>query len=186
MLLNPAYRRLEIDEFLAIDFGDAKAELDDGLIFMMAGGNARHAQIAGNMFAWLHQRLRGSGCLPFNSDFAVRTGPASIRYPDVSVYCGNPGDPANHEKLLLGDPKVVIEVLSRSTADNDHEVKLPEYRTLPGVDAIVLIDGDRERIRLVRRTGPAGWADDWLDDVIDVTLPSLGVTIPRSEIFALD
>jgi hypothetical protein len=46
--LDPAYRRISVEEFLAMDFGDAKAELEDGLIYMMAGGNEAHARIAGN------------------------------------------------------------------------------------------------------------------------------------------
>ena len=60
--LDPAYRRISVEEFLAMDFGDAKAELEDGLIYMMAGGSARHALIAGNIFVSLRNRPRGSGC----------------------------------------------------------------------------------------------------------------------------
>ena len=57
---DPAYRKVEVHEFLAMDLGDAKAELVDGTILMMAGGSPKHAAVAANIinctripFAWL-------------------------------------------------------------------------------------------------------------------------------------
>ena len=76
---DPAYGKVDIDAFLEMDFGGRKAELDDGVIFMMAGGGMEHAGIAANIIAALMPRLRGSGCRPFGSDLAVKTGPQSIR-----------------------------------------------------------------------------------------------------------
>jgi hypothetical protein len=34
--LDPAYRRVSVEEFLKMDFGGARAELEDGLIYMMS------------------------------------------------------------------------------------------------------------------------------------------------------
>lgn len=167
-----------------MDFGGAKAELDDGIIFMMAGGVAAHARIAGNIYAYLRIELRGSGCSPYGSDFAVRTGERTLRFPDVSIYCGDPDRPENDDKQLLGDPRIVFEVLSRSTASHDQKVKLAEYVGLSGIDAIVFVDPATERLRLVQRTGAEGWSDNWLPDGADLPLASVGLTIPRGEIFA--
>ena len=47
--LNPAYRMVEVDEFLDMDLGDAKAELVDGTIWIMAGGSPTHAAVAANI-----------------------------------------------------------------------------------------------------------------------------------------
>lgn len=184
--LDPAYRRVSVAEFLAMDLGGAKAELEDGLIFMMAGGNAAHARIATNIIIALGLKLRGSGCRPFNSDFAVRTAEQTVRFPDVSVYRDNPGHPANDSKQLLGDPKIIFEVLSASPASHDQKVKLSEYLGLPGLDELVFVDPQTERIRHIRRTGPAGWADDWLDAGADLTLGSIGITLSAVEVFARD
>ena len=186
LALDPAYRRVPVAEFLAMDFGDAKAELEDGLIFMMAGGNEAHSRVAGNILACLRTQLRGTGCRPYGSDFAVRTGEASIRYPDVSVYCNDPSAPANHGKKLLGDPAVVFEVLSPSTASHDARTKLPEYRELAGVRDVVLVDAAAERIRLVTRMGPEAWADRVLPPGEDLPLASLGIEVPHAEVFAID
>lgn len=184
--LDPAYRRVTVEEFLRMDFGDAKAELENGLIYMMAGGSEVHARIAGNLLAFLRGRLRGSGCRPYGSDFAVRTGEQSVRFPDVSVYCNNPAAPGNERKQLLGEPQVIVEVLSRSTASHDQMTKLAEYRGLAGVREIVFVDPERERVRLVRRTGEESWSDEWLAAGSDLTLPSLQLAVPHAEIFAAD
>jgi Uma2 family endonuclease len=183
--LDPAYRRVSVDEFLEMEFHGAKAELDDGLIFMMAGGSEKHAAIAANILVCLGTRLRGSGCRPYGSDLATRTGEQSIRFPDISIYC-SPLSPEDRNKKLIGDPKVVFEVLSPSTSTLDQKTKLEEYRALAGVDAIVFIEPTTERIRLVARTGPEGWTDNWLVHGSDFHLACLNITIPHEEIFARD
>lgn len=184
LALDPAYRRVTVREFLAMDLGEAKAELVDGMICMMAGGSPRHAAIAANLIIALGPRLRGSGCRPYGSNLAMRTGEASIRFPDVSIYCSDPAKPVDSESKLLGDPRVIFEVLSPSTASNDQITKLGEYRARPGVDAIVFVDPDNERLRIVsRETAGDG---EWLPSGADLVLPTIGVVVPHSEIFAKD
>ncbi len=179
---HPAYRAVEVREFLEMDFGGAKAELVDGMIWMMAGGSPKHAAVAANIIIALGTRLRGSGCRPYGSDLAVRTGKQSIRFPDVSVYCGNPASRDNDDKKLLGDPVVVFEVLSPSTASNDQISKLAEYRALSGIRTTVFVDPDTERVRVVHE----GNGGEWLPQGADVPLPSINVTLPYGEIFARD
>jgi Uma2 family endonuclease len=91
MATQPDYPLLTAKAFLEIDFGEKKAELDNGVIRMMAGGTVRHAQVQGNIFGWLRQQLRCTGCRPSGSEMATATATHhfSIRYPDVSVYCGS-------------------------------------------------------------------------------------------------
>lgn len=179
--LDPAYRRVTVREFLAMDLGEAKAELVDGVILMMAGGSPRHAAIAANLIRALGNRLDGSGCRPYGSDLAIRTGQSSLRFPDVSVYCrkDNPVDP---EAKLLGDPRVLFEVLSPSTASNDQITKLAEYRARSGVKAVVFVDPENERVRVVDTTQEC--EGGWLSIGSDVDLPALGITLPHDEIFA--
>jgi Uma2 family endonuclease len=185
MAPRPDYPLLTADEFLAIDFGDRKAELDNGVIRMMAGATARHAQVQGNILIALGNRLRGSGCAPYNSDMATRTHDHSVRYPDVSVFC-NRGDRANDDLKAFDDPRVLFEVLSAGTARTDLRVKLDEYKALASVDTIVFVDIATDRLRIVQRTGVDDWAEHRAHQPIDVVLPSLGVTLPHGEIFARD
>ena len=186
LALDPAYRRVTVREFLDMDFGGARAELEDGVIYMMTGGTEQHARIAGNIFAFLFGRLRGSGCRPYNSDLSLQTADFTARLPDVSIYCGNPSAPENAKKRLLGDPQVVFEVLSPSTFAKDQKVKLEEYKALPGTREVILVDPDGELVRRVHRTDDGVWHDGWLAAGADLHLPSLNLTIPHAEIFARD
>ena len=179
--IAPPYRRTTVREFLAMDLGEAKADLVEGIILMMAGGTPRHTAIAANLTIALGNRLRGTGCRPYGSDMALQTGEASIRFPDVSIYCRDDSAPSLPEAKLLGVPRVVFEVLSRSTASNDQIVKLAEYRALPGLQAVVFVDPDSERVRIVETAVESD--ADWLPAGIALDLPMLGVSIPYAEIF---
>lgn len=165
-----------------MEFHGAKAELVDGLIYMMAGGSPRHAAIAANLISALLGRLRGSGCRPYGSDLDVRTADQTIRFPDVSVYC-RPLTQEERNQKLIGDPKVVFEVLSPSTSMLDQRTKLEEYRSLAGVEAIVFVDPDRELLRVVEKTGADSWTDAWLQQGSDLVLKPLDVMVPHGEIF---
>ncbi len=180
--LNPAYRTMEVEEFLDLELGDAKAELVDGTIWMMAGGSPTHAAVAANIIITLGGKLRGSGCRPYGSDMPLRTGPSSIRFPDVTVYCNNPASPENDGKRLLDHARVVFEVLSPSTASNDQIVKLAEYRGLASIQAIIFVDPDNQRVRLVGRDGKG----DWLATGTDLEIDPLKIMLLHDEIFARD
>lgn len=184
--LNPAYRRVEVDEFLAMDFGGARAELEDGVIQMMAVGNEADARIAANIIAFLLPGLRGTGCRPYGSDFATRTEERTVRMPDVGVYCDHPSKPENATRKLIGVPQIVFDVLSPSTASHDQLVKLAEYRELSGVREIVFVDPLTERVRLLARSSIGEWSDDRMEQGKNLRLPSLDLVIPHSESFAAD
>jgi Uma2 family endonuclease len=179
---NPAYRAVKVRAFLDMDFGDAKAELVEGMIWMMAGGSPKHAAVAANIVATLMAKLRGSGCRPYGSDLAMRTGKRSVRFPDVSVYCGNPAAPEKDNRKLLGDPVVVFEVLSPSTASNDQISKLAEYRVLSRVQTIVFVGPDTKRVRVIHK----GEGGDWLAQGAAIELPAIKTSLLHNEIFTRD
>jgi len=185
MARQPDYPLLTADEFLDIDFGERKAELDNGVIRMMAGGSARHVEVAGNILAVLAPLLRGTGYTPYNSGLAARTGGSSVRRPDIAVYCGR-NAPDNDDLKAFDDPRIIVEVLSAGTARTDLRVKLEEYKELPSVDAVVFVDIATERLRIVRRAGPDGWNETIHREPVTLDLPTLGIGIPHEEIFARD
>jgi Uma2 family endonuclease len=185
MAADAAYRLMGAAEFLEIDFGhDRKAELDGGLIRMMAGGTIAHARVQGNVFAFLRNALRGTPCRPYGSDAALETGMQSVRYPDVTVVCKEQQAKASARSFRQAN--VVFEVLSDTTAAYDQSVKLNEYKTLTEMQTIVFLDPERETVRIVQRLGPSAWRDELFEKPTDVPLPSLEVVVPAAELFALD
>ena len=104
------------DEYLA---GEAtcerKHEFLNGVVYAMAGATERHNELAGNIFAALHARLRGKQCRPFIADMLLRVEQGDDRrfyYPDVSIVCR----PAGPTERIQTKANVIFEVLSESTA----------------------------------------------------------------------
>jgi Uma2 family endonuclease len=187
MALDPAYRKITAEEFLAIDFGtDRRFELDDGVIVMMSGGSAAHALVQMNISSYLRVALRGTACRPYGPDMGVKISEFQVRYPDVSIYCGQPSNHENDELKAFENPTVVFEVLSPSTTTKDQGQKLEEYRTLKSIETIVFVDPENELTRIIQRLGPESWRDDMFAQPHNVELPSLGIAIPHQEIFARD
>jgi Uma2 family endonuclease len=185
-MASTAKRLLTVDEFLELEFsGDdcPRIELDNGTIRLMAGGSAAHARVQANIFGTLFGRLKGSACRPYGSDMGVRTHDLSLRYPDVSVFCGREG-PENDQLKQFDDPKLVVEVLSPSTRHDDERVKLREYQAVPSLEGVVLVDPEAETIRVLTRGPGRGWNDVGLDKGSDVVIDTLSVSLTWAEIFA--
>lgn len=177
------YRKITADEFLAMDFGtDRKFELVDGVIYMMTGATEKHAWVQGNLYFRIRSALEGSKCRAYGSEMGIRVTDTDVRYPDVSVFCGSRPDEADNV-LALSDPKVVIEVISSSTAMIDQGTKLEEYKALSSIEVVGFVDPMNELIRTVRRTSAFGWLDANFA-VRDLELPGLGIVISHADIFA--
>ncbi|SEK53715.1 Endonuclease, Uma2 family (restriction endonuclease fold) [Sphingomonas palmae] len=188
MRSHAAYQPITVEQFLDIDFGtDRKYELIDGVIEMMTGGTPAHSRVAVNILAFLHRKLRGTGCRAYNADMGLRVDDVNCRYPDVSIYCG---DPASREReqaeRIYSDPVVLFEVLSPSTSKIDRVDKLEQYRSIASVDTIIFVDPERELSRVIQRLGPTSWRDDLFAQPHDIDLPALNLSIPHDEIFARD
>jgi Uma2 family endonuclease len=185
MATPPDYPLVTADEFLLMDFGERKAELDNGIIRMMAGGTRRHSTVQINIIATLLAKLRGSGCAPQGPDMATRTHDLSIRFPDVSVFCGKGGE-AFDDDVKDDSPCALFEVLSKGTARTDLRVKLEEYKALASVDTIVYVDIGTERLRVIQRAGATSWTDTHYEEPHDLALPAFDITLTHAEIFARD
>lgn len=184
MSTRPEPVLITAQQFLQIDFGpDLKAELDNGIIRLMAGGTLVHSRIQANVQGILWQALRGSGCHAFGSDLAVNTHDMSVRYPDVGVYCGKDSEIFDNLKSF-SDPVMLVEILSPSTASQDTGIKLNEYRSLPSVQTILLIDPKSETVRAIRRNGAANWTDTVHRAGEEIAIPHLNLSLVHAEIFA--
>jgi Uma2 family endonuclease len=126
-------------------------EFIDGRILGMVGGSAAHATIKDNVTQALRARLRGTSCRAFSESLKVITDIAS-HYPDVVVTCV-PVQPTDDR---IREPVVVVEVLSRTTADRDRSAKWVGYQDILSLQHYVLIAQDRRRVELFTRADD-GW-----------------------------
>jgi len=180
-------RRTKItpEEYLEIERqAETKSEYYAGEMFALSGASRYHNRIVRNLIATLHNRLRGGPCEVFPSDMRVKVEASGLyTYPDVSVVCGEAEFEDEHFDTLV-NPTVVIEVLSRSTADYDRGRKAEHYRRLDSIREILLVWQDEIKVERHRRVGGSDWllsAFAGTDAVVE--LASVACALPLSEVY---
>jgi Uma2 family endonuclease len=160
---------------------EEKHQLIEGEIFAMSGASMTHNLITGNLVRELGNQLKTRPCLTFPSDLRVQVGENYV-YPDVSVVCDDP-EFSDTDNLL--NPKIIIEVLSPSTADYDFGGKFALYRQISSLEEYLLVAQDRPHIVHYTRQDTEHWLlSEWQGLETTITLPSLNVELLLSEIYA--
>ena len=152
-----------------------------GEIFAMTGVTKRHNRIAGRLYHAFASHLKASPCDAYMSDVRVRlqvNRDTHVYYPDVMVACGR--DP--NEDRYVANPKLIVEVLSSSTAGVDRHEKRVAYREIAALEEFVLVAQDSIEITVFRR------AEDWGPVVLDssdsiLDLRSIGLALPLAQIY---
>jgi Uma2 family endonuclease len=184
MTLPTPRHRYTFKEYLEIEeVARVRHEFYNGEIYAMAGGTPEHAAMAATITTLLGRQLDPKSCRVYSSDLRIRvlaTGLAT--YPDVTVVCGpSERDPDSATHII--NPKLIVEVLSNSTADYDRGEKLEHYRQIPSLDAILLVDHERERIDLWTRSGGA-WHSRFFGTGEVIRLDVIGATLAVDEVYA--
>ena len=175
--------RWTLDDFLAREErSTVKHQLVAGKIISMAGGTDTHSEIAVNVLAELHLRLRGKDCGTLNSDMLVRIDEHNAVYPDASVVCGERRF-ADDGRLALLNPILVIEVTSPSTMDDDRGWKLELYKSLPSLRACLIIDQQHIFAELHTRADD-GWQLQTFDSLTElIPLAALNIELPMAQVY---
>jgi len=133
-----------------------KHEYRQGKIYAMAGASKAHVIISGNVFALLRNHLRGSGCIPYIADMKVRKETSNFfYYPDVAVSCDERDKNAAEDFIRY--PRLIVEVLSPTTAAFDRGDKFADYRTSESLQEYVLINQERVSVECFRRNAEGLW-----------------------------
>lgn len=125
-------------------------ELIDGQAYAMSPALSNfHQLIVGELFATIHNHLRGKPCRPFVAPFDVRLPHAgtddqqidTVVQPDISVVC----DPQKlkDNRGCLGAPDWVIEVLLPGSAIHDQRTKRALYERHGVAEYWLVHPGDR-------------------------------------------
>lgn len=148
---------MSVDAYLELDGASAeKHEFWDGRVFAMGGATLAHNRIVRNLLRHLGNALEGSQCEPLPSDLRVRiAGTDRYVYPDVTVVCGPAELDGSPETLT--NPRVVIEVLSQSTAAFDRGDKFSAYRGMPSVHEIAFVSQEARQVEVYTRRADGTW-----------------------------
>jgi Uma2 family endonuclease len=174
---------VSVEDYLAGELtSDVKHEYLGGYVYAMAGARNVHNRIAGAILGSLYNQLRGKPCEPFNSDTKVRVRFAThtrFYYPDAMVVC----EPNGPEDTFQDRPVIIAEVVSEGTRRLDEGEKREAYLTIPTLMAYLVVETDRPRVVVHRRTdsGFVAEACEGLDAVIP--LQAIEAELPLAELY---
>lgn len=177
--------RMSLQEYLVWEEkSGGKHEFYRGEVFAMAGTTIRHNRISMNISGRLYQLLEGRECEPFGSDLRIRINAVDLStYPDVSVVCGGPKSD-EVDRHAISNPRVIVEVLSKSTENYDRGRKFEFYQTLKSfVEYVVVYQTEAKIIHYVRQEDGA-WTYRLLVGMTEVLrLESIGCELAFDVIY---
>ena len=145
--------------------GDARHELLDGHVHVMAAERAVHARTKLAVTRLLQEGIARAGlaCEAFVDGMAVRVDDDTVFEPDALVRCG---PPLSDAAVVVVDPIIVAEVASPSTQRVDALLKLTRYfRNASIMHYLIVLPSDR--IVLHHRRGSG--------DSIETTIHAAGI-----------
>ena len=121
-----------------------------GEVFDMAGGSPRHNALGAEVLSALAARLKGGPCRSFSADQKIGLADDVFVYADASVICGPIQLRPNTKDVAL-NPRVVVEVISKSTEAYDRGEKLFGYLALASVQHVLLVSQTHPQIAVYTR-----------------------------------
>ena len=170
------YLKLEIDEMVEIIRGK--------ILRMSPAPRIKHQSVSGNIFAFLHQKLRGKNCKVYSAPIDVvlpienmkRNKSTTVVQPDICVIC----DPKIVEdKAVFGVPDFVIEIVAGKDVKRDTQYKYSVYEEA-GVGEYWIVFGEMRFVEVfILENGKYQRLNAFSeDDIIPVkTLPGLSISI---------
>lgn len=173
---------MTFEEYLELEANSkVRHEYLAGEVFAMCGVTPRHNRIASRLHGAFRDHLKGGPCESYMSDVAVKLRMSRddyAYYPDVMVVCGR----EKREERFFTDPKLIVEVLSPSTASVDRHEKRIAYRRIPALEEYVIVAQDAIEVTAFRRK--EGWepaALGSLDSVLE--LRSIDLRMPLARVY---
>ena len=163
-----------------------KHEYHNGTIVKMPYTRLPHNIISANMLVALTLVLDKSDkdYVVVGSDQLVYLPELNVGlYPDALVVCEKP-EFYDDGQLLLTNPVLVVEVLSKSTRNYDLKGKFDLYKTLPSFREYVLVEQNKISVETRFRVEPNLWRENKVTDPeAIVSLESLGVSLAIKDIY---
>ena len=170
---------LELEETAAY-----KNEYQDGEIVPMTGGTTDHNKIALNFAAYLKFVLKGRKYNIFIGDLKLWIAQyRQATYPDVMLI---EGEPIYYEtgKTTVTNPRLIVEVLSKSTQNYDQGDKFLYYRSLPEFQEYILISQSRPYVMQYNKTEENKWLlTEYEGENASLSLTSVNFALSFQEIY---
>ena len=116
-----------------------RVELVYGTPRMLEYGTFQHSRLKTSVLLRLVNELDQSQFDVAVGNFALQTGPQSIRFPDIMVLPFS----TDGQAIFANNPLVVVEILSSTTMSEDFGPKQFEYLALPSLQAYLIVSQDQ-------------------------------------------
>ena len=173
------------EEYLALEeVAESKSEYIDGEIVPMAGGSTNHNKISGNFYAELNFAFKKLDYEVYMGDVRLWIPAKRIyTYPDVMIVVEKP-EYFNNRTDTITNPKVIVEVLSKSTKGYDRSDKFEAYRTIPSFEEYILIDQTKIYVEQFYKTENKRWIfSEYNQEDKQICLNSVVLQIALADIY---
>ncbi len=177
---------MTVEDFLALDREnlDQKYEFRNGQMVAMAGGSTNHGILINNVHGLLYPHLRKSPCIAFVEGTLKVEDECYL--PDIMVTC-NEHD-LTENKTYIEYPKLVIEVLSPTTENDDRRDKLWVYTQCFSIQEYILVNWDCMVIQKMTRKGTQDldrfqWIEQWCGKGESIELETIDLVLPVEDVY---
>jgi Uma2 family endonuclease len=180
-------RRFTLEEYLRREERSLERhEYFDGIIVPVPMAKGPYNIITANIIVALGNALQAA-----DKDYTLFTNSQKVYlpslnfglYPDALVISESPVYWDDNEVLLI-NPLVIVEVLSRSTRTYDRSEKFSEYKTLPTFREYVLIEQTKCMVETRFREEPDLWREKTYTNMNDrILLRSIGCSIALADVY---
>jgi Uma2 family endonuclease len=169
---------MSLAEFLEWDDGtDTRYELIDGRPVAMAPPIEAHGTIVANLAAVIRPKLNAPCRVVIEAGITPADRADTWYQADLMVTCA----PAERGARAITEARLIVEVLSPSTAVHDRGVKLADYRKLASVEQILLVTSEDRHVEVWRRAEDGWKVQDLIGDA-EVPLALDGQPLPLAAI----
>ena len=156
-----------LEEYIELEKStNEKFEFWKGDVWSMSGASYSHNRIVQNLNVEVEQQLREKGCESFPSDMRIKVPSYSpYRYPDLTALCGKAEIENFRGQVLLVNPQLIVEVLSKSTEAFDRGDKFSYYKSIPSFTEYILVAQHRPHVSQFVKHGDGFWMNLEFNDL---------------------
>lgn len=172
------------EEYLAFERRSMeKHEYIDGKIYAMSGGTRKHAALGARAVQLLLNALDGKPCDATGADQRIRIPlQRTYSYADAVAFCPDARFEGEGEDLLL-DPKVIVEVLSASTARYDRYGKFERYKQIESFSDYLLVSQKFVHVDHFHRNDNGWQLTSYYRRDDSIVLESIDATIKLNDLY---
>ncbi|OIN59206.1 Uma2 family endonuclease [Arsenicibacter rosenii] len=182
MLAARSEKRFTVSEYFELEeTSEIRHEFYKGEVFAMAGTSLNHNDIVDNTKRIIKDTFAPQGCRTFSESVKLEViRDVYYPYPDIMLTC-HPDDV--QAQFVVRQPTLIVEVLSKSTADHDRSFKWQQYQRMPSLMHYLLVSQYEYHIELYSRN-----VHFWKYEVFDkpdqvLSLEHIALSLPLSAIY---